>query len=106
MVAEPERELEELRRLMADLQSVETDAEDAGPVEVDHDPGDAQRHDWRLPRHRPGMPAAGVVTLEEQPDEEYAFDPAAELMAQWRQLVNTGGQSLSRADRTQAAVRR
>ena len=47
-----------------------------------------------------------MVTLEEQPDEEHAFGPAAALVAEWRQLRTGGGQSVSRVDRAQAAVRR
>ena len=108
LVAERERELEELRPRMAELQGVENvgGAEDTGPVEVGHDPGDVQRHEWRPSRRRPGMPGPGVVTLEEQPDEEHAFGPAAALVAEWRQSVNAGGQPLSRVDRARAAVRR
>ena len=33
--------------------------------------------DWRPPRRRPGIPDAGVVAMEEQPDEEHASGPAA-----------------------------
>lgn len=108
LVAERERELGELRRQMADLQGAENvgGADDASPVEVGLDPSDVQRHDWRPPRRQPGMPDAGVVTLEEQPDEEHAFGPAAALLAEWRKLVNASGQSLSRVERLEAAVRR
>ena len=52
------------------------------------------------------MPDAGVVTLEEQPDEEFAFGPAAALVAEWRHLRTGAGRSVSRVDRAQAAVRR
>ena len=52
------------------------------------------------------MPDAGVVTLEERPDEEFAFGPAAPLVAEWRRLRTDGRQGASRVDRAQAAVRR
>ena len=54
------------------------------------------------------MPDAGVVTLEEQPDEEDAFGPAAPLVAEWREVgARTGvGAPGSRVDRAVAAVRR
>ena len=52
------------------------------------------------------MPDAGVVTLEEQIDAEFAFGPAAPLVAEWRQLRTASSQCASRADRAQAAVRR
>ena len=81
-------QLEELARRVAalegqDQRSNETEAVDAG---------DSQERDWRPPRRRPGMPDAGVVTLEEQADEEYAFGPAAPLVKEWRQL-RVGGES-------------
>ncbi len=52
------------------------------------------------------MPDAGVVTLEEQPDEAYAFGPAAELVAEWRRLRVGGNHLVSRVDRAAARVRR
>ena len=73
-------------------------------------PGDVQADsfgpDWRPPRRQPGMPEAGVITLDAQADEAHAFGPAAPLVAQWRELVSTGGQPPSRVERAQAAVRR
>lgn len=51
------------------------------------------------------MPEAGVVTLEEQPDEEHAFGPAV-LVAEWRMLRAGGDPLTSRVDRAQAAARR
>ena len=72
------------------------------------DAGDGQERDWRPPRPRPGMPGAGVVTMEEQSDGEYAFGPAAPLVAKWRE-VRTEAQDRpagSRVDRATAAVRR
>ena len=54
------------------------------------------------------MPDAGVVTLEEQPDEEHAFGPAAHLVAEWRAIRATmgDGSAGSRVDRPVARVRR
>ena len=54
------------------------------------------------------MPDAGVVTLEEQPDEAHAFGPAAPLVAEWREIrAGMGeGSAGSRADRAVGAVRR
>ena len=75
-------------------------------VAVDGDQG--QPGDWRPPRRGHGLPDAGVVTLEEQPDEEQAFGPAVPLVAEWRE-VRAGmgyGSPVSRVDRAVAAVRR
>ena len=47
-----------------------------------------------------------VAALEEQPDEEHAFGPAAPLVAEWRQLLTGGDQATSRVDRARAVVRR
>ena len=82
------------------------------PVDPGDVPGDVQgntqRRDWRPPRRGPGMPGAGVVTLEEQPDEAHAFGPAAPLVAEWREVRARmeGGSAGSRVDRAVAAVRR
>ena len=94
--------LEDSRRPGDAAEGVDADADD----DLENDQGGDVARDWRPPRRRPGMPDAGVVTLEEQPDEEHAFGPAAALVAGWRQLRIGGGQSASRVDRAQAAVRR
>ena len=49
-----------------------------------------------------------MVTLEEQPDEEHAFGPAAALVAEWREIRARmqDGSAGSRVDRAVAAVRR
>ena len=73
-----------------------------GADAVDGDQG--QAGEWRPPRRRPGIPDAGVVTLVEQPDEELAFGPAAQLVAEWRKLRTGGDQVVSRVDRDLAAV--
>ena len=65
-----------------------------------------QSKEWRPPRRDHGMPDAGVVTLEEQPDEEHAFGPAATLVAEWRGLRTGDNTKSSRVDRATAAVRR
>ena len=100
-------QLEELGRRVAELEGTEQQADDTEAVDVDvGDDGDEQRRDWRPPRRRPGMPDAGVVTLEEQSDEEHAFGPAAPLVAEWRRLRARFDTADSRVDRAKAAVRR
>ena len=106
------RQLEELTRRVAALGSSQEPGDDAEVVDAaDADAHDDDRvadigQDWRPPRRRPGMPNRGVVTLEDQPDEQHAFGPAALLVAEWRKLRIGGGQAASRVDRAQAAVRR
>ena len=81
--------------------------------EPGHQRGDAQQTAveslqgiWRPPRRGHGLPGAGVVTLEKQPDEEHAFGPAAALVAEWRAL-RAGGEAVgSRVDRARTGVRR
>ena len=59
-------ELETLRQRVADL---EEQGQQPGEGEADAvDGGQEQPEDWRPPRRRHGLPDAGVVTLEEQPD--------------------------------------
>ena len=83
-------QLEELSRRLAALEDGRQSGDAAQVVDADADDahGDDQEdgvaQDWRPPRRRPGMPDAGVVTLEEQPDEAFAFGPAAALVAEWR----------------------
>ena len=60
----------------------------------------------RPPRRDHGLPDAGVVTLEEQPDEKHAFGPAAPLVAEWRGLRTGGEIEGGRVDRAWASVRR
>ena len=61
---------------------------------------------WRPPRRRHGLPDAGVVTLEEQSDEEHAFGPAAQLVTEWRPLRHGDETVGSRVDRARAATGR
>ena len=61
---------------------------------------------WQPPRRDHGLPDAGVVTLEEQPDEEHAFGQAASLVAEWRGLRTEGEASGGGVDRAMAIARR
>jgi len=60
---------------------------------------------WSPPRRAHGLPDSGVVTMEEQPDEEHAFGPAAEMVAEWRRL-RTGAATGTKVERTTAEERR
>ena len=106
------RQLKVLTRRLAALEDSRRPGDAAEGVDADaaddheNDQGDDVARDWRPPRRRPGMPDAGVVTLEEQPDEEHAFGPAATLVAEWRRLRTAGAQNVSRVDRAKDAVRR
>ena len=115
-VAELEEERRELR------ETVETQAEQLAQLErqvgapgeeerqqVEADVSQAdcgQSKQWRPPRRDYGMPDAGVVTLEEQSDEEHAFGPAAPLVVEWRGLRTADATTGNRVDRAGAAVRR
>ena len=68
--------------------------------------GDGQRREWSPPRRDHRLPDAGVVTLEEQPDEGHAFGPAVQLVAEWRMLRTGAEASGGRVDRAWASVRR
>ncbi len=110
LVAEQAPQLDELGRRVTALErreprTRETETVDAGD-DQNHDQGQSQERDWRPPRRRPGTPDAGVVTLEEQADEEHAFGPAAPLVSEWRQLQVSGGRVVSRVERARDAVRR
>jgi len=61
---------------------------------------------WTPPKRAYGLPDAGVVTLEEQPDEEHAFGPAAEMVAEWRLLRAGASESRSWVGRARAEERR
>ncbi len=100
------KQLTELQRNVGGSEdgAVEEKRERSKPDRVDD--GDGQRREWRPPRRGHGLPDAGVVTLEEQPDEEHAFGPAAQLVAEWRSLRTQGETAGSRVDRAWASVRR
>ena len=99
-------ELEALRRQVAELEEQEQLPGGGGADAVDG--GQGQPGDWRPPRRLPGMPNAGVVTVEEQPDEAHALGPAAPLVAEWREVRAKvrDGSAGSRVDRAVSAVRR
>ncbi len=99
--AQAER-LAELEHRVERVESGEPKREEADSVGDDTE-GPQQ---WRPPRRDHGLPDAGVVTLEEQPDEEYAFGPAAPLVAEWRRLRTVGEASGGRIDRATVSVRR
>ena len=94
-------QLEELGRRVAHLVREAQQRGESEPVV-----GDDQPSVWRPPWRRHGLPDAGVVTLEEQPDENHAFGPAAPLVTEWRKL-RTGDEGLGRqVDRARAGARR
>ena len=94
-------QLEELWRRVARLEGPGQQRGDAQQTVVESLQGV-----WRPPRRGHGLPDAGVVTLEEQPDEEHAFGPAAVLVAEWRAL-RAGGEAVgSRVDRARTGERR
>ena len=95
------RHLEELGRRVAGLEGQDQQPTEAGAVG-----GDDQQREWRPPRRGHALPGAGVVTLEEQPNEEHAFGPAAPMVAEWREVRNRGQAAGSRVDQAVAAVRR
>ena len=95
-------ELKALRRRVAEMEERGRSPSGANT----DDGGQGQSGDWRPPRRRPEMPDPGVVTLEEQPDEEHAFGPAASLVAEWRELRTRDKAGLGRVDKAVAAVRR
>ncbi len=81
--------------------------EDRQQTEADASQADCgQSEEWRPPQRDHGLPDAGVVTLEERPDEEHAFGPAAALVAEWRELRSGTGAEANRVDRAEAAARR
>ena len=75
------KQLAELERRVEGLEEErQRDGNDAFGVD------DGWQQQWRPPRRGHGLPDAGVVTLDEQPDEQHAFGPAAPLVAEWRSL--------------------
>ena len=86
------------------LSQLERDGKGGGTKD---EPGqDGEVADWTPPKRAYGLPDAGVVTLETQPDEDHAFGPAAGLVAEWRRLMTGGTQVGSRIERTRAEERR
>ena len=95
-------QLDELGRRVAVLEGREGGS---GGTEVSGG-NDGQQREWRPPRRGYGLPYAGVVTLEEQPDEAHAFGPAAPLVAEWRELQVRVEKADSRVDRDRDEARR
>lgn len=112
LVDEQARKLEVLYRRFPALEDAGQEGDGGEGVDAvkahvhDHCQGDGVGHDWKPPRRKPGMPDAGVVTLEEQPDEVFAFGPAAAPVAEWRRLRMGGNRPVCCVGRAQAAVRR
>ena len=75
--------LQELGQRVAGLEEVARERT-AGNVEPTL--GESVPSEWRPPEREEGLPFAGVVTVDPQPDEEHAFGPAAGLVAEWREL--------------------
>ena len=106
LVEEQAGQLEALARRMDALEGTGRHPDDTTAVDAGGGQDCDFGQDWRPPRRRPGMPDAGVVTLDEQPDEEHAFGQAAPLVTEWRQLLAGGDQAVSRVDRARSSVRR
>ena len=109
LVEEQAGQVESLARRLDALEGIQEPDNSERFTAVDddvngHDQGDRVAQDWRPPRRRPGLPDAGVITLEEQPEEEHAFGPAAALVAEWRELRAISDQAESRVDRAKASV--
>ena len=101
MVEVQGRQLQELGRRVAGLEDVarEWTTGNVGPA-VD----EGVAGEWRPSEREQGLPDAGVVTVDPQPDEEHAFGPAAGLVAEWRNL-RTGLPNRRGVDRARAEER-
>ena len=95
-------QLAQLERQVGALEEGKRQRDKADAVGDDDD----QCRGWRPPPRDHGLPDAGVVTLEEQPDEERAFGPAVALVVEWRGLRTADGTTGGQVDRAGAAVRR
>ena len=67
---------------------------------------DSSPVEWKPPSRAYGLPDAGVVTLDPQPDESHAFGPAADLVAEWRSLRTGGNEASNKLERARAEERR
>ena len=83
-------ELEALRRQVSELE--EREPSSGGHDTVDE--GQGQPEKWRPPRRGHGLPDAGVVTLEEQPDEATRLRTGS---APGGRVAETAGRERSRA---------
>ena len=95
------KRLGELDGRLAKLEKSQVEA--GKPVSTVGEEGSAA---WTPPKRAYGLPDAGVVTAEEQPDEEHAFGSAAELVAEWRELRTGGTGRGNRVVRARAEERR
>ena len=95
------KHVEELERRLAKLEEAGVEA---GTTDSTVEDGDSSV--WTPPKRAYGLPDPGVVTLEAQPDEAHAFGPAAEMVAEWRQLRTGGAGRRSRVERARAEERR
>ena len=86
MVESQTGQLQELGRRVAGLEEV---ARERTAGNVEPTVGESVPSEWRPPEREEGLPDAGVVTVDPQPDEEHAFGPAAGLVDEWRELHAT-----------------
>ena len=100
-----EDQAEELETLGGRVAELEEWAQDPGKTDAIEGSG-KQPEDWRPLQRGQGSPDAGVVTLEEQPDEAHFLGTAAPLVVEWRNLRTGGDQAVSRVERAAAQVRR
>ena len=96
------RQSDELERRVCALKEEAHPQSEVDAVGID----EGQRPEWRPPQRGHGLPDAGVVTLEQQPDEDHAFGPATPLVDEWRGLRTGDEASGTRIDRARASVRR
>ena len=99
-----ESQASRLEELEGRLSQVERDSK--GRETRDDADQDEEVADWTPPKRAYGLPDAGVVTLEAQPDEDHAFGPAAGLVTEWRSLMTGGVEVGSRIERARAEERR
>ena len=91
---------EETGRRVAGLEEAKEKPESVPGSAVEESGGDG----LTPPQHAHELPGAGVVTLESQPDAKHVFGPAAELVAEWRELRTGGTGRGSRVDRVRAGA--
>ena len=103
------RELVEAQAIQLEaLQDQISGLEEAGQSEDDAETVDPAKSQRQRPSRKqgPGLPDAGVVTMEEQPDEDDALGPAAALITAWRESRHVAASARSRVDQAKATVRR
>ena len=75
-----ESQASRLEELEGRLSELERDSKGRGTKDDAGQEGEVA--DWTPPKRAYGLPGAGVVTLEPQPNEDNAFGPAAGLVAE------------------------